>query len=182
MPGVHVSPFGVIPKSELGRWHLILDLSSPDRGSVNDGITKEFCSLSYLSVDKVAAGVVRLGRGALMAKFHLKAAYRNVPVHPDDRWLLGMVWEDQLFLMPPIWPQISSHDFHAVADALAFIIKRKGVGWLEHYLDDFVVLGPQSWISAEVISRWHWRQVESCVCQWQGKRHWVQQQSLHCSG
>lgn len=32
--------------------------------------------------------------------------------------------------------------FNAVADALAFIIKRKGEGWLEHYLDDFVVLGP----------------------------------------
>ena len=27
-----------------------------------------------------------------MAKFDLKAAYRNVPVHPDDRWLLGMIW------------------------------------------------------------------------------------------
>ena len=33
-----------------------------------------------------------------MAKFDLKAAYWNVPVHPDDRWLLGMVWENQLFM------------------------------------------------------------------------------------
>lgn len=32
--------------------------------------------------------------------------------------------------------------FNAVADALAFIIKQKGVEWLDHYLDDFVVLGP----------------------------------------
>ena len=37
---------------------------------------------------------MQLGKGALMAKF---ATYRNVPVHPDDRWLLGIVWEDQLF-------------------------------------------------------------------------------------
>ena len=65
---------------------------------MNDGITKEFCSLSYMSVDEVAARIVQLGKGALMAKFDLKAAYRNVPVHPDDRWLLGMVWEDQLFV------------------------------------------------------------------------------------
>ena len=65
------------------------------RGSVNDGISKELCSLSYMSVDEVAARVVELGKGALLAKFDLKAAYRNVPVHPDDRWLFGMVWEDQ---------------------------------------------------------------------------------------
>ena len=97
-PDVHISPFGVIPKSEPGKWRLILDLSSPEGGSVNNGISREWCSLSYLSVDEVVRTVVRLGRGALMAKFDLKAAYRNVPVHPDDRRLLGMVWEDQLFV------------------------------------------------------------------------------------
>jgi hypothetical protein len=49
-----------------------------------------------MSIDDVVARVVvRLGRGALMAKFDLKSAYRNIPVHPDDRWLLGMVWEDK---------------------------------------------------------------------------------------
>ena len=97
-PEVHVNPFGVIPKSEPGKWHLIVDMSSPEGGSVNEGICKEWCSLSYISVDDVAREVVKLGKGALMAKFDLKAAYRNVPVHPDDRWLLGMVWENQLFV------------------------------------------------------------------------------------
>ena len=34
--GVQISPFGVIPKShQLGKWRLILDLSSPKGGSVN---------------------------------------------------------------------------------------------------------------------------------------------------
>ena len=97
-PYVHISPFGVIPKSEPGKWRLILDLSSPVGSSVNDGIDKELCSLSYMSIDDVAARVVRLGRGALMAKFDLKSAYWNIPVHPDDRWLLGMVWEEKLFM------------------------------------------------------------------------------------
>ena len=59
-PEVHVSPFGVILKSE-GKWRLIVDLSSPKGGSVNDGIRKELCSLSYMSVDEVAASVVKLG-------------------------------------------------------------------------------------------------------------------------
>ena len=68
-----------------------MDLSSPEGASVNDGISRKWCSLSYLSADEVVHTVVRLGRGALMAKSDLKAAYRNVPVHPDDHWLLGMV-------------------------------------------------------------------------------------------
>ena len=39
LPGVHVSKFGVIPKSsQPGKWRLILDLSSPNGASVNDGI------------------------------------------------------------------------------------------------------------------------------------------------
>ena len=89
-PMVQVSPFGVIPKSEPGKWRLILDLSSPEGFSVNDGVDKDWCSLSYMSVDEVAERVVEVGKGALLAKFDLKAAYRNVPVHPEDRWLLGV--------------------------------------------------------------------------------------------
>ena len=39
-PLLQVSPFGVIPKSELSKWRLILDLSSPEVFSVNDGVDK----------------------------------------------------------------------------------------------------------------------------------------------
>ena len=40
--GVHVSPFGVIPKKgRANKWRLILDLSSPTDQSVNDGISYE---------------------------------------------------------------------------------------------------------------------------------------------
>ena len=33
-----------------------------------------------------------------MAKFDKEAAYRTVPVHLEDRWLLGMLWKDKLFV------------------------------------------------------------------------------------
>ena len=39
------------------------------------------------------------GKGALMAKIDVANAFRNVPVHPDDRHLLGMVWRDKFYLM-----------------------------------------------------------------------------------
>ena len=40
----------------------------------------------------------RLGKGALMAKFDVESAYRNVPVHPSDRHLLGMKWCNQSYV------------------------------------------------------------------------------------
>ena len=66
--GTQVSPLGVIPKSsQPGKWHLIVDLSSPDTKSVNAGIEPELCSLQYLRLDKVIAEVARIGRGAQLA-------------------------------------------------------------------------------------------------------------------
>ena len=47
-PNLHISWFGVIPKkNQPGKWHLILDLSSPAGSSMNDGIPKEssLCSI-----------------------------------------------------------------------------------------------------------------------------------------
>ena len=34
--------------------------------------------------------VLALGEGARLARFNVEGAYQTVPVHPDDRWLLGM--------------------------------------------------------------------------------------------
>ena len=38
----------------------------------------------------VVGRVLALGQGSLLAKFDVEGAYRTVPVHPEDRWLLGM--------------------------------------------------------------------------------------------
>ena len=37
----------------------------------------------------------KFGKGALMPKFDVKAAYRNVPVHPSPRYLLGIKRRNQ---------------------------------------------------------------------------------------
>ena len=78
------------------------------------------------------------------SQFTTKAAYRNVPIHPDDRWLLGMSWEGRVYVDAalPFGLRSAPIIFSAVADALEFIIRRKGVEEIGHYLDDFIVLGP----------------------------------------
>ena len=73
--GLQISPFGAIPKQGKDQWRLILDLSSPHGSSVNDGISKERCSLAYVSIDEIARQVVELGRGARLAKMDIKSAY-----------------------------------------------------------------------------------------------------------
>ena len=35
---IHISPFGIIPKKEQGKWRLIVDLSHPRDHSINDGV------------------------------------------------------------------------------------------------------------------------------------------------
>ena len=46
----------------------------------------------------MAYSITRLGQGALLAKIDIKSAYWNVPIHPDDRWLMGMSWEGALYI------------------------------------------------------------------------------------
>ena len=98
LPDLHVSRFGVIPKRhQPGKWRLILDLSCPAGHSVNDRIAGEDYSLPCMKVDDIA-GIMRLGRGSLMAKFDVQNAYHIVPVHTEDRRLLGMKWRGAFYV------------------------------------------------------------------------------------
>ena len=142
--GVHCSPFGVIPKKgKTGRWRLIVDLSSPTGGSVNDGIRTELSSLSYTSVDEVMRRVLELGKGVQMAKADIRQAYRNIPVHPDDRGLLGMQWQGQLLVdgCLPFGLRSAPLLFTVAADLLQWAMCKRGVTWIRHYIDDFITLG-----------------------------------------
>ena len=141
---IHCSPFGVIPKkNKPGKWRLILDLSAPEQHSVNDGISKDLCSLSYTSVDEVVASIITYGRGAMLAKMDIKQAYRNIPIHPSDRIYLGMQWNGSVYVdtVLPFGLRSAPLLFSAVADGLLWIMCRKGGTVIFHYLDDFITVG-----------------------------------------
>ena len=56
---VHISRFGVIPKGhQSNKWWLIVDLSHPVGHSVNDGISKQLCSLRYITVDTAISHII----------------------------------------------------------------------------------------------------------------------------
>ena len=122
---IHVSHFGIIPKPhQPGKWRLITDLSHPRGSSVNDGIDPQFCSLSYVSVDDAVRTIWRLGVGTVLAKFDLESAYRQIPVHPQDRLLLGVMWRGQRYVdgALPFGLRSGPKLFNAVADALLWIM------------------------------------------------------------
>lgn len=53
--GIHVNRI-VVPKGHIpGKWHLITDLSLPPGESVNDGVDPKWCSMSYVTVDRVGS-------------------------------------------------------------------------------------------------------------------------------
>ena len=157
LPPLQISRFGVIPKGHgTGEWRLITDLSAPHGASVNDGIDPEFTSLQYLRVDEVAARVTHVGVGALLVKVDIEAAYRQVPVHPQDRPLQALRWENQVYVDPrlPFGLRSAPKIFNAVADALQWILHRAGIPYVQHYLDDFIIVAsPQCQECLDILDR-----------------------------
>lgn len=92
---MHINRFGIIPNLQLGKWRIITDLSHPLGASVNDVISEELASLSYITVDWVSS---QLGRGSLIAKVDIRSAYRLIPVHPADWPVLEVPWKDKLYV------------------------------------------------------------------------------------
>ena len=145
LPPLQINRFGVIPKGhDTGKWRLITDLSFPPNRSVNDGIDDDFCHLSYISIDQVAEVAARLGRGALLAKVDIEAAYRLIPVHPHDRPLQAMRFNDLVYIDPmlPFGLCSAPKIFNATADALTWILESSGIRQVFHYLDDFIIVAP----------------------------------------
>ena len=154
---MQVNRFGLVPKGhQSGKWRLIVDLSSPRGFSMNGGIEPSLCSLHYTSVDEACERIVAKGRGAMLAKFDVEGAFRTVPVHPDDRWLLGMQWEGQVYIDKVLLFGLRSAPklYNAVADAQLWILKRSDGVEAIHYLDDFLLFGaPESQQCEQALAR-----------------------------
>ena len=45
-----------------------------------------------MRVDVVICGIMSFGQATFLAKFVVENAYRNIPDHPEDCYLLGTKW------------------------------------------------------------------------------------------
>ena len=133
-----------------------MDLSSPEGHSVNDGIETNLCSFTYVSIDNVAAAIVQLGKGALIAKTDIRHAYRQVLVHPDDRFLLGMRWQGNYFIdsVLPFGLRSAPIIFSAIANTLEWVVQSRGVKHIFHYMGRFRPIGSSSFGSMCTTQTW----------------------------
>ena len=116
----------LFPRGQPGKWYLIVDLSSQEGGggSVNDGINPDEFTIHYITMDQVICLVSKFGAGALMAKFDVEVAYRNVPVHLSHHYLLGMKWCNQFYVDSalPFGLQSALFIFNTIADMVEWIL------------------------------------------------------------
>jgi hypothetical protein len=86
-----ISPIGIIPKKEPGKFRLIHHLSWPrGGGSVNDSIKQEAAEVKYTSFEVVVEQVRRFGHGCRMWKTDIKSAYRLLKVSRSSHKYLGL--------------------------------------------------------------------------------------------
>ena len=97
-----------------------------------------------MSIDDIAQSIIHFGPGTLLAKCDVKSAYRQVPVHPEDRPLLGMCWQGSYYADTtlPFGLRSAPLIFSAIADALEWITRQRGVEHVYHYIDNFILVGP----------------------------------------
>lgn len=90
----------------------------------------------------------------MLAKVNIRSAYQLVPVHPEDRWLLGMSWESRLFddTVLPFGFRSAPKIFTAMADAVEWMARSRDVQtlttiWTIFCLWPIHVMGLHSWIA-----------------------------------
>ena len=109
--------------------------------SVKNAIDSEMSSLTYTKVDDLANQVAQMGKGTLMAKMDVEEA---ILIHPDDRHLLGIYWDGQVYMYAalPFGLRSAPLILTALADGLQWVLQQPGTSFIAHYLDDFITLGP----------------------------------------
>ena len=144
LPDLIVSPVGLVPKAQPGKFRLIQHLSFPPGESINDGIDREACRVTYARFDDAVGLVCQVGKGALMAKADIESAFRLLPIHPSDFQLLGIKVEGQYYVDKalPMGASCSPAFFEHFSTFVEWVVAQEaGTNALCHYMDDFFFVG-----------------------------------------
>jgi hypothetical protein len=131
-----------VPKKSAGEWRRIQHLSWPRGASVNDHVA--IWETHLTGYDAMSAAIQRLGRGCEGARLDVRTAFRNLPVRPQDRHLLGTQWHGLYWvdLVCPFGLRSSACLWELAGDLLVWIIRhRLHIPDCVRYVDDFEPLG-----------------------------------------
>ena len=81
-----------------------------------------------MTVDDAISQVLKLGQGTLLAKVDIKSAFRFLPVHPADRHLLQMAWDEYVYVDMYLSFSLRSTPklFNAAADLFQWGMQQQG--------------------------------------------------------
>ena len=113
-PGVHLSPRGYSQEKQA-------------RKVVSDH--------GLVLCDHLSCLVLEAGKGAVLVKADIKEAYMMLSILPDDQNLLGVQWKDERYTdgALPFGLRSAPKIFSAVADALQWILTKKGICCITGY-------------------------------------------------
>ena len=142
LPGACFSPLNTVEKKGTSERRLILDLSSPENNSINDGIDKEeylgkYGKLTLPSVDALVEKVMQLGRGCKVFKVDLTRGYRQIKIDSGDVHFLGYVFRGKFYfdIALAMGAASSARCCQMVTSAVVFIYTKFGY-FAVNYLDD----------------------------------------------
>ena len=143
-----ISPLGLVPKKETGKYRIIHDLSFSKSDSVNLFISDAEATVQYESLDDIVKIVKMYGQFSLIAKTDIEEAFRLLPMHPDDYHLLGFSLGNNAYYYDKCLPmglKLSCSYFEKLSCALQWIMVNKfSCPGVSHILDDFIFVGPPS--------------------------------------
>ena len=146
-PFTHVatSPLMSRPKKNSEHRRIIMDFSFPIGHAVNSGIPKDTYlglpyKLHYPTIDDYVRLILNHGPGCFLYKVDLARAFRMLPADPLDYPLLGIYWNDQLYIDTAIGfgLRTGSMACQRVTNAIGYIMGTFYGATTLQYVDDCV--------------------------------------------
>ena len=141
---IGVSPLSTRTKRDSEERRVIMDLSWPPGGSVNDGIGKDQflgfkVKLTFPTIDDIARRVFEMGRDAEMFKVDLSGYFLQLPVDPSEYSLLCFTWEGKFYfhIMSPMGLRSAPYFAQRTSNAIRYMHEQMGF-FLFNYIDDFI--------------------------------------------
>ena len=144
-----ILPLSTRPKEGSSDRRIILDLSFPIGGAVNDGIPKDSymgfkAQLTFPKTDQLALRIFQLGLGCYLFKIDLSRYFRQIPLDLGDFSLIGYVINGKIYFdkILPMGMRLAPYIAQKITNAIAHIHQSLQY-FLLNYVDDFV--GAELW-------------------------------------
>jgi hypothetical protein len=141
-----ISPIGQVPKRG-GKIRVIHHLSYPRGGDSINAHTDNTGQQELGTIGNACKLIRAAGAGCSLVKVDIEAAYKQVPVRPEDWPLLGFKWLSNYYhdKVLPFGLKSSCRIWEYFATALHYLfVHMLGIPSVVHYIDDFLIIASGS--------------------------------------